>query len=303
MSLVYHRRPGPFFASPGLRSSGFSASLLIEGSHLMMSATRAVRTALRGAVDPAPSIGGQSRILYVTPEISDFVKAGGLGDVSAALPRALKPQCDVRVLLPGYRQMLRTCSTMELVGHLDGLAGIPPCDIAQVRMADGLIAYAVLAPELYDRDGTPYGTAPGNDWGDNDVRFARLALAAADIAGGRAGLTWRPRPAAFERLADRAGGRLCRMAQRFGAQPADDPQSCLPGPLRSRLHGAPRHSRRRLPHQRRRVPRQGLVPEGRHRLRVGDQHRQRDLCHRRSPPRSSAVAWMGCCECAPTKAG
>ena len=158
----------------------------------MMSATRAVRTALRGAVDPAPSIGGQSRILYVTPEISDFVKAGGLGDVSAALPRALKPQCDVRVLLPGYRQMLRTCSTLELVGHLDGLAGIPPCDIAQVRTADGLIAYAVLAPELYDRDGTPYGTAPGNDWGDNDVRFARLALAAADIAGGRAGLNWRP---------------------------------------------------------------------------------------------------------------
>ena len=28
------------------------------------------------------------RILYVTSEIADFVKAGGLGEVSAALPRS-----------------------------------------------------------------------------------------------------------------------------------------------------------------------------------------------------------------------
>jgi starch synthase len=158
----------------------------------MVSATSAVRSASRGTIDPVPNGGAQSRILYVTPESADFVKAGGLGDVSAALPRALKPQCDVRVLLPGYRQMLRKCSALEVVGHLEGLAGIPACDLAQVRLADGLIAYVLLAPELYDRDGTPYGTAQGSDWGDNDLRFARLALAAADIAGGRAGLTWRP---------------------------------------------------------------------------------------------------------------
>jgi starch synthase len=58
-------------------------------------------------------------------------------------------------------------------------------------MSDGLVAYLVLAPDLYDRDGTPYGNA-GGDWSDNDVRFARLALAAAEIASGRAGLDWRP---------------------------------------------------------------------------------------------------------------
>jgi len=28
------------------------------------------------------------RILYATPEMADFVKTGGLGEVSAALPRA-----------------------------------------------------------------------------------------------------------------------------------------------------------------------------------------------------------------------
>ena len=149
-------------------------------------------------MDPYASIhtcqqtNAASRILYVTPEISDFVKAGGLGDVSAALPRALRSRCDVRVLLPGYRHVLQRCNTVEVVGRIDGIAGIPQCEIAQVGMPDDLIAYILLAPSLYDRDGTPYGTAQGGDWIDNDVRFACLGLAAAEIGAGRAGLDWRP---------------------------------------------------------------------------------------------------------------
>lgn len=132
------------------------------------------------------------RILYVTPEISDFVKAGGLGEVSAALPRALRGRCDVRVLLPGYRQVLQKFPTIEVVGHLEGLAEIPACDIGEIRLPDGLVAYVLLAPQLYHRDGSPYCTPEAQDWRDNDIRFARLGLAAADIAGGRAGLSWQP---------------------------------------------------------------------------------------------------------------
>ena len=159
----------------------------------MASATSALRSHGRATAFPVAGAGAASRILYVTPEIADFVKAGGLGDVSAALPRALRAaSCDVRILIPGYRQVLRRCEHLEIAGRLDALAGIPRCEIGQARLADGLTAYIVLAPSLYDRDGTPYGDASGNDWGDNDIRFARLALAAADIAGGRAGLSWRP---------------------------------------------------------------------------------------------------------------
>jgi starch synthase len=131
-------------------------------------------------------------ILYVTPEISDFVKAGGLGDVSATLPRALRSRCDVRVLIPGYRQVLQSCASLPLVGRLEGLADVPPCDLAEIRMSDGLVVYVVLAPGLYDRDGSPYGHPAGGDWCDNDIRFARLALAAAGIAGGRANMAWQP---------------------------------------------------------------------------------------------------------------
>jgi Glycogen synthase len=46
----------------------------------------------------------RKRILFATSEFSDFVKAGGLGDVSAALPRALLADHDIRVLLPGTRR-------------------------------------------------------------------------------------------------------------------------------------------------------------------------------------------------------
>jgi starch synthase len=158
----------------------------------MASAASALRIDGHVMAHPTAGLGMPSKILYVTPEISDFVKVGGLGDVSAALPRAIRACCDVRVLLPGYRQVLQRCRTLEPVGRLDGLASIPQCDIAEVRMPDGLLAYVVLAPSLYDRDGTPYGTTQGQDWRDNDVRFARLALAAAEIAGGHAQLAWRP---------------------------------------------------------------------------------------------------------------
>jgi starch synthase len=43
---------------------------------------------------------------------------------------------------------------------------------------------------LFDRRGTPYCTPEGGNWQDNHLRFARLSLAAADIAAGRCGLDW-----------------------------------------------------------------------------------------------------------------
>jgi len=122
------------------------------------------------------------RILFVTSEMSDFVQVGGLGAVSASLPRALRRHCDVRVLLPGYRQVLAACPRLELVGHLPGAGEIPPCSIGKVVTSDGLTIYIVLCAELYDREGCPYVGDPGDEFPDNDMRFARLSLAAARLA-------------------------------------------------------------------------------------------------------------------------
>ena len=49
------------------------------------------------------------RVLFVSAEVYPLAKAGGLADVSAALPVALRAiGIDVRVLVPGYRQA-RSC--------------------------------------------------------------------------------------------------------------------------------------------------------------------------------------------------
>jgi len=126
------------------------------------------------------------KVLFVTTEIDDFVRVGGLAAVSAALPRALSRVFDIRVLIPGYRQVLACAGAggIEVVGQCAPRASLPACSIGRMHTADGLAVYVVLSPELYDRPGSPYGDEQRRDWEDNDIRFARLASAAADLATG-----------------------------------------------------------------------------------------------------------------------
>ena len=60
---------------------------------------------------------------------------------------------------------------------------MPGCDLGRAELGDGLAVYVLLSPELYERDGSPYGDVHG-DFGDNDLRFARLSLAAVELAAG-----------------------------------------------------------------------------------------------------------------------
>ena len=106
--------------------------------------------------------------------------------------RLRRRDVDVRVLLPAYPEVIAKANDITVVAHLPGHAGIDPCCIGEARTADGLILYLVLEPSLYQRTGSPYAGPEGHDWPDNDLRFARLSLAAAEIAAGRAGMTWQP---------------------------------------------------------------------------------------------------------------
>lgn len=136
--------------------------------------------------------GSPKRILFVSSEFGDYAKVGGLGDVSATLPRALKRLHDVRILVPGYSDLLRAVPHLRIVGRIDAFAGLPQCDLGQFETADGLTVYALLCANLYEREGTPYCEPGGADWHDNDIRFGRLASAAADIACDGADPEWRP---------------------------------------------------------------------------------------------------------------
>lgn len=133
------------------------------------------------------------RVLFVTSELTDFAKAGGLGEVSAFLPRVLRGGgLDARILMPGYRQVLGKIGPLDIVADLPGLNGVPPCQLALTHTTEGMPVYVVIAPQLYDRPGSPYGDESARDWADNDVRFARLALAAAQVSTGGRGFNWAP---------------------------------------------------------------------------------------------------------------
>jgi len=151
-----------------------------------------VSLGIRPTLEVRSSHDEKKKILFVTSEIADLVKTGGLGDVSAALPRALGELHDVRVLVPGYRQVLESGHNIRVIGEVAGHAALPACKIGRIDLPDGLIVYVVLCAELYDRPGSPYGDEHGHDWADNHIRFARLSLAAADIAAGTALIRWRP---------------------------------------------------------------------------------------------------------------
>src|SRR5579871_4481121 len=122
--------------------------------------------------------------------MDDFVRVGGLAAVSAALPRALRPWTDIRILLPGYSDVVEQLTHIQIVGHCPSLAEMPPCTLGRASTRDGLPVYVLICPELYERPGNPYGDEQGNDWPDNDIRFGRLAASAAELAMGRLDRNW-----------------------------------------------------------------------------------------------------------------
>ncbi|AZD08310.1 Glycogen synthase, ADP-glucose transglucosylase [Pseudomonas chlororaphis] len=174
-----------------------SAVLQTQGKHPLPLAGETVSTSILapGGKTSLPLIRhnpNRKKVLFVTSEIADLVKTGGLGDVSAALPRAMAHLHDVRLLIPGYRQVMHSENPIHIIGELGGHAALPACKIGRMDMPDGLVIYVLICPELYEREGTPYGTNNGRDWPDNHIRFARLGLAAADIAANLAQIHWCP---------------------------------------------------------------------------------------------------------------
>ena len=127
------------------------------------------------------------RILFVGSELFPYVKTGGLGDVMAALPRALRGQgADVRVLLPAYPALRDAVTHQGVALTLPELMGGGPARLLKVE-APGLPLYLQDQPAFFDRPGGPYGHPD-----DLAQRFAALCWAAAEL--GRRGDAdgWRP---------------------------------------------------------------------------------------------------------------
>ncbi len=139
---------------------------------------------------------GAMKILFVASEAYPLVKTGGLGDVLYSLPHALHARgADIRLLLPGYRTLLRQLDQVRILGWFDvrGAEGVVSVRILETRHPDfAFPLWVVDCPSLFDRLGNPYVGAGGQDWPDNAERFAVFARAAALLAQDELDLGWQP---------------------------------------------------------------------------------------------------------------
>lgn len=108
-------------------------------------------------------------ILFAAAEVAALLKTGGLADVAAALPAALKAMGhDVRVVMPRY-QAIRLNPKIVQRGPLAGFfvaAGVrvEALEVWETTL-NGVTVYLLDIPTAFDRPGPPYGMA------DDDARF------------------------------------------------------------------------------------------------------------------------------------
>ncbi len=133
-------------------------------------------------------------VLYVTSEVYPLVKTGGLADVSAALPAALRELgSDCRILMPGYAGVAEQTGAQPVSEPYQPLSASPTVRILEGRIPDtGVPVYVVDCPQLYQRSGGPYSDPGGHEWPDNAIRFGVLSKVGADIATDVATSGWVP---------------------------------------------------------------------------------------------------------------
>lgn len=137
------------------------------------------------------------RVLFITPEVFPFCKTGGLGDVSAALPAALRTlNTDVRLLLPGYPQVLEGAKYKSKLFEFNELPHFPPAVLLSARISlnkrEHIPVFIIDCPGLYQRDGGPYMDEYGRDWPDNALRFGLLSKIGAILSSDISPIAWRP---------------------------------------------------------------------------------------------------------------
>ncbi len=134
------------------------------------------------------------KLLFVTSEVTPLIMTGGLADVSASLPVALKAlRWAVRLLMPAYPEALAKAAPTKLIAQLKIPATPGEVKLLEGRLPDtNLPVWLVDYAPAFERPGNPYTQDNGHDWPDNAERFALLSRCAVEIAQGRAGLSWVP---------------------------------------------------------------------------------------------------------------
>ena len=123
------------------------------------------------------------KILMVTPELTPFVKVGGLGDVAGALPKALESQGHkVRIVCPLHPEVKIDTSFKEHTSPL--FVKLNEVHYAKVwettLQKSKVIVYFIEYQKYFDRDNL-YSDLNGDSYSDNGFRFAFFSRAALDL--------------------------------------------------------------------------------------------------------------------------
>lgn len=144
------------------------------------------------------------KILFIAPEAAPFVKAGGLGEVMFALPRALRELgCDVRVMIPRYASI--DLEKFDLTMEMEGLR-VPTdteetndqapkeliCNVKKYTPPTGgnggnrtpVITYFLENEEYYEKRSNIYG------YNDDAIRWMLLSRGVLEFI--RLSDTWKP---------------------------------------------------------------------------------------------------------------
>ncbi|MDN3576519.1 glycogen synthase GlgA [Chitinimonas viridis] len=132
------------------------------------------------------------KVLHVAAECYPLLKTGGLADVVGALPAAQRQLgLDARIVLPGFPAIRAGLQDAKVQASMPPRLGSGPLTLWQGYLPDGVPAFVIDAPGLYDRVGNPYADAEHHPYTDNHRRFALLGWVAARMAQGLLP-DWRP---------------------------------------------------------------------------------------------------------------
>jgi starch synthase len=133
-----------------------------------------------------------TRILFATSEVHPLIKTGGLADVSASLPAALQElKQDVRLLMPGYTQVLDALTSKKVVATFTVFTGQPQVKLLSAKMpGTNVPVYVLDAPQYFCRVAGPYQYHLGGDWPDNPMRFGMLSKVAAMLGSPQSPVDW-----------------------------------------------------------------------------------------------------------------
>lgn len=132
------------------------------------------------------------RVLFVASECAPYAKCGGLADVAASLPKALRRLgIDARVVLPLYRGIDRGRFGLHPGGSLDVEVGTGEhlgCAVWDAVADGGVPVSFIERNDFFDRAGI-YNDPGGEGYADEAWRYGYLCLAALRLCEAR---NWHP---------------------------------------------------------------------------------------------------------------